>query len=765
MPKIKIKDFSGIFTDIDENDNRLELVKDSENFFHKNGYLQIDPRNLTERSSMPDPNSDIPNQTWTFETGIYTTLSSDLLTTSLTPVPTKNDVIIIIAKATDSGTYHRLVYMYDLTANPGYWYQMSKHGNYAQAGGESVIDILNNNEDGTFVEPNSSVLSSFFSTTIDGSVHFQITDGRLKLYFPHDTFWLGKIDRKIIVGDVKKRWPIPSGGGKMSYPHYDYEQDYWYIDRATEDWDHLGQRINYLTYNTEQKLYPGGPVGDQTSYMCAHVDVEGQTDMRRTGVMMQVVPNTDTSAIVGAREIIIGEGHDWTIRHNKEEGYIRSFRHSIADAETGVGVTNPSLPFPAYPDIWVWHLDKDLTTSVGPGNWEFVEADKPGMFIAFSTSNAALFRLESGNAWSTLPSYVKKSAISVWHDSGTTVIVGGMEFVISLEDLFDNTIEYSGDQTIDQIGWEAGDNEFGIVATLVLDEREEIPVYQNNFSITVTGKYALKIENIRFPWDINKRMTRLRIYHRLKDGADYDMVKEFNLLEVESSIDNIEFTVEDYSGTSLAANIQFLWDTWEHPGDLKIVSGFTDFVTEAGISIAIASNDEVGVYHSTYGGGNLMPDLIYDDNRLAVTGISNLNAVGAADGRLMAFTDNTAYVIHAQEISGIIGFRFEDTVELGVKNKNDIANIQGGVCVHTIHGIYITNGYQTQLVSAPIDDIVTANYLTGRIYYNKYKHEIYYKPTDAEDLYRYRMKDAVWERTDKTITEGGIQTEHQVEAD
>ena len=209
--KLKIKDFKGIYTNIDENDNRFELVRESENFFHRRGYLELDPRYLIEDSNLPDPDTDFPAFTWAFETGIYTTLSSDILTTADIPVPSKHDVLILIAKVKDGNTYHRVVYLYDITNSDG-WYEMSNKGNYTQVGGEPIIDILN--YDGSDFD------KSFFSTTIDGTVHFQVENGRLKLYFPHDTFWLGKIDRKIWIKDLKSRWGVTVNSA-TTYPYFD----------------------------------------------------------------------------------------------------------------------------------------------------------------------------------------------------------------------------------------------------------------------------------------------------------------------------------------------------------------------------------------------------------------------------------------------------------------------------------------------------------------------------------------------------------------
>jgi hypothetical protein len=234
------------------------------------------------------------------------------------------------------------------------------------------------------------------------------------------------------------------------------------------------------------------------------------------------------------------------------------------------------------------------------------------------------------------------------------------------------------------------------------------------------------------------------------------MVKEFDFLQAEGQVENFSFVETTKEAITLAANIGYLIEYWERPADLKIINGFRSFITESGISVGLSTFDLVSIFHSTFGGGKLMPDLVYDDNRIPISGVKKLTAVGNADGRLLAFTSDTSYAINPEEVAGVIGFRIEDTVELGVKNQQDIANIQGGVAAHTVHGIYITNGFETQSISEPIDNLIELNYGTGRIYYNRFKHILYYKPTNAEDLYQFRFKDAVWEKINKTTTEGQV---------
>jgi hypothetical protein len=167
------------------------------------------------------------------------------------------------------------------------------------------------------------------------------------------------------------------------------------------------------------------------------------------------------------------------------------------------------------------------------------------------------------------------------------------------------------------------------------------------------------------------------------------------------------------------------------------------------------------VYYSTFGGGNLMPDILYSGSILEIPRSSIINAVANINEKIGVFTSNTLYLVNPSTESGQLLFTVKASLEFGVKDFNDLVEIQGGVAIHTIHGIYSSTGYQSTLLSEPIDDIVKSHYNTGRIYYNKSKHELLYKPTDEEDLYRFRFKDAVWEKINKTIT--GVMVEQSLE--
>lgn len=757
MPKIKIKDYKGIFTNLDENDSSIETVRDSINFAHKRGFLEFVPRHLAERMDMPDlTDYGYPVANWTYETGIYTTLTSDRLTTATDAVPTSYNVFVVISKMVIGSDIHRVISLHDGSG----WTNLERY-NSPKVNGVEVIDIIN-------FKTGIGFESSMFSTQLEGTPFFQVEDGRLKVYLPHASFWIGRIERKIWLTDHAERWPYTDPGtGNVTYPYFNYEAGYWYIDRLTDYWNYNKQYVWFPETSAGENV-PDVPTNyDPYFFRCARTNWGGDGYAgRRMAIHYDVDIDTNQTHTVGGVSVNVGGPHDNKLRIDPYDGNsCWCTRSTITNTETGVGVTCPWKPFESVPSIWTIPIDT-AHTSLG---WDYLDPDDINInsgqyhdiYLVFTPKLQSLFKKNDDDAWTWATSgWASYTNLTVVKPNGIVRFLG-TSYSVPYYDYLNFDWEYLGDAQIADVGYTKDEDKFGIVATLVLDDREELPVKAQTFSYDVTGsnKFAVKITNIDIPLDVNKRVTRLRFYHCVKDASDLEMVKEFDFLNSDGVLKDFAFTDEQKSGDTLAANMGYLWNLWELPNDLQILQGFRGFVTESGISIGLATKDAVSIYHSTFGGGHLMSDLVFDDNRIPISGIAKLTAVGNADGRLMAFTDNTAYAIEAEEVSGVIGFRIEDTVEVGVKNQQDIANIQGGIAVHTRHGIYVTNGYETKSISEPIDDIIVQYYNTGRIYYNRYKHFLYYKPTNAEDLYRYRFVDNVWERINKTTTEAEVEEE------
>jgi len=293
------------------------------------------------------------------------------------------------------------------------------------------------------------------------------------------------------------------------------------------------------------------------------------------------------------------------------------------------------------------------------------------------------------------------------------------------------TLEWTEAGRIKHIGFDVGPTAWSIVATAVYDDREEVIIeYQEgviDLDPAVT-KFAFDINHIIIPYDFNKRTTRYRFYIKLYDAdgqiqLDFDMCQDFDLFEdINNMMSNFyisQSSTQEGVGINLAANIGIAFDE-KKPQTHVIVSGFRDITTSQGISIGLKIDDYINVYYSALGGGNLMPDLVYLQALLPVYAETIVNAVASINDKFGAFTNNTLYLIRVVEETGLLVFTMTGVLEFGVKNRQDIAVIQGGVVINTQHGIYSTTGFQSNLLSEPIDDIVRTYYNTSTIFYNKF---------------------------------------------
>ena len=295
MPKIKIKDWQGLFTDVDENDTRLELARVSTNWRHEPGYIQFEPRFLSAQSGLPTL---LTGFTW--EIGIYCVLSSDELTDATAAVATSYNCLVLVAKALDSGTYYRRIHLYDGTN----WHELAK--NSADISG---IDI--ENDDNTANPPvmPADFPNSYFSTTLDQKAFFVIERGRAKLFLPHQSFWIGRIERTTL----------------QSYlTHSD-----WYIDRLVEPFKVGDQGILYG--NAVVTSLPNGFT--QANVACS----EG----RRLGCAYDFTIDEDPTTTVewfGITKTLV-EAADFY-----PDGFIiqhKAYKYSFANTSTGATVLNP----------------------------------------------------------------------------------------------------------------------------------------------------------------------------------------------------------------------------------------------------------------------------------------------------------------------------------------------------------------------------------------------------------------------------------------
>lgn len=740
MPKIKIKNWKGIYTNIDENDNSFEYAKASVNFKHSRGVLTFEDRNLSEYE-LPEIDSSLSSYNWEWETGIYCTLLNDPF--KELPTAKKYNCLVVIAKAEDSGTYHRLIYLKNLT-DDSIWYELSKQGN---ADGLNIF-IPNHNGSGSFE-------GSYFSTTIDGEAFFRVEDGKLKIFLPHDAFWVGRLERQLYfkgeVLDVLKT-------------------NQWYIDRLQEPFDEKNLTM-FVSLGTVHRTFVGNPLniilGPETLKAAIY-----NSPGRRNAIKFNVNVITDPGTVINERPVtkVFKQDNvyygfpDLPGTHDERWNtftYELKLDNNPIPCEQIYPYISPPGPlrkkdtpnewhiYKVHPDVLTDYvfLDPQIMNAFKPlgKTWEQAAIDDPNITLA-----------SQWTAWN-----LNNQGFG-WHTTDNALMAGMPRATFDALPL-----AYVKAGRIEDIGIANEFSAYNIIATAVYDNREEYILESYSGSLTGIGaneRFALEISKLCLPWDFNRRTTKLRFYVKFYDlesnpAIDHTLYKEFDLLDDKNET-AIPFHIyySSESGVLLSQNIGVTFDD-EKPQSHKIVSGFRDFITESGVSIALATNDYSSVYYSSLGNGNLLPDLIYSAATIPIVGVPIVNAVTVVSTRLALLTDNTLYLLDVLEEAGVLAFSVKESLEFGVKNSRDIAQIQGGIAIHTRHGIYTTTGVQSNLISEPIDDIVKTYFDTGRIYYNKYLHELYYKPTSGEDLYRFRFKDGVWELINKTITQEEVEEE------
>ena len=717
MPKLKIKEWKGLYSNIDENDQSLELAKVSINWKHSRGFLEFEKRNLTEYT-LPEIDTSLLGYNWEWETGVYLTLTNDPFAENI--VGAKYDTLILIAKVEDGGTYHRLIYLKDLTSD-SQWYELSKNGNIGN------IDILNHDGAGGFE-------GSFFSTTIDGEAFIGTESGRAKIYLPHDSFWIGRLSRKLYLKGTDTVVEIA---------------DQWYIDRIVEPFDN-----DNLTITDYDPTPPGtytvmtGNPRYGTGLGYRWFTTTGPN--RRNGIKFTVDILSDPQDIIETRAITLidnGTTQDVSVFNNSNVYYVTKSYSFIVDGDS---LTNPfkfpgDIPstqkfyFPfTYPGSLYIIVDKRYFNYFRPTD------------MSWDDKVAALGSSVAGYATST----------RVLKSGGGYISVAG-DYMYITEAAFEAlSLEWTEAGKIKHIGFDVGPTAWSIVATAVYDDREELIIdYQEgviDLDPSVT-KFAFDVNHIIIPYDFNKRTTRYRFYIKLYDAEgqiqlDFDMCQDFDLFEdTNNMMTNFyisQSSTQEGAGINLSANIGIAFDE-KKPQTHIVVSGFRDFVTSQGISLGLKADDYINVYYSALGGGNLMPDLLYSQALLPVYAETVVNALANINDKFGAFTNNTLYLIRAVEEVGLLVFTMTGVLEFGVKNRKDVVPIQGGVVVNTQHGIYTTTGFQSNLLSEPIDDVVRDYYSTSTIFYNKFKHELYLRRTNSDNLYRFRFKDSVWEVINK----------------
>lgn len=687
MPKIKIKDWKGLYTNIDENDVKLEYARDTYNFKHHRGVLEYEPMDLIEET-LPDLTifSESSGFDFEWETGIYCTLANDPL--SQNPVAATYNIKFLIAKAWDAGLsqWHRLLY----AQINNVWHELSSDGDYS--------DLVNSTTAGT------DFSTSYFSTSIDGRPIFKVAGGRLKIYLPHAAFWFGRIERTY------------------------YGDHQW------------GANYSLDTFRLE-KLIDGLSVVNQD----VNVSV-GFAPIADGGVIYlnerPVISHYEHTAKYGSNLTALGDKH-----------YFEVYTFRYAD-------TNEIIPNPIQLDANNYHYFPTFTDNAG--------------FTAFLVQEEynSLFKI-NGDTLNTLYGPVQNIVTTGlydapypdgWYSSATmnyyavSRTLGGSSPFFDYQTQNEDCTWLQDGGTTATLGFETTVTKMWIIITAVWDEREETIVTFTPFEYAPPDKWALQLTDLRPVSATGKRLTRLRVYAKVNDGvmADFELVRDIEYLNADALDNSIIYIYPDvFTGITLNSNIGFLVDekkmATSTDRDYKILESFRSITTISDLTFGVLSTDHASIYYSTIGGGNLMPDLLYSISQYQMNNITTVNATANINEKFGIFTDNTLYLVEVIDELGVFTFSIKGTLEFGVKDQRDVAEMQGGVLIHTQHGIYTTTGYQSNLISEPIDDTIQTYYSTGSILYNKYKHEIIYTTNTDEEIYRFRFKDQVWEKLNKAL--------------
>ena len=714
--KLAIKNIKGAVTSYDEDDLNLETAIQLDNFKIYSGYIKANIPSIDslyqDNLYKTKPHLYLPvlDEGWEWETGLITNVSNDILGED-----TDRDeftVLLLVAKHTTTTSTSRTIWFRKWTEN---------------ISDEWTEPIL-----GGYNAPAYSFITSDMLTTLrTGKTFFKVEDGIIKIFMPHDSFWFGYLNRT---------WNVSSNWSDSTISPSSSINDF-YLDRLVE---------NAIPSNMEAKGSTDGELYCASGY--------------RLGVSLSARAVTEAEAPIQSGDTIkfikISEEEDDTGMYGNGKTYI------VAKAEIQGGdydgYIKPNPLNSQYPggNTNEWHfIEKYHSPTSTERSWilpseveEFMTIDSGTDYFADAdtykkrrpTINAAMLAI-SNLPWVNEVGYTEGGYEDFWvfpNSNGSDI-----------PDLFNTTLTYTLDKgTVDDDGFTGANAYICLAVTAVLDETTEIIINQKKIDTAdvASYKYGLNV-TIELPLDLNRRVTRLKLYAKesIVKGADYYLVEEYdligdtmprytNLVIGESSITN--------SGVTLSQNIGIFYDERE-PNDYKILTGFSSIATKDRISIGLKYDDTSNIYYSVLGGGNLQNDLIYKANILDISFSSKLTAVTAIGNNLAVIGNDEIFILRIDIISTSLIFSKQDALEFGIRSIENVREVQGGVIIHTPLGIFLTNGYEKTWLSEAINEEIKNNYNSNVITYNKYLQELYvWAPGETTKYWKYSFERKNWEK-------------------
>lgn len=663
MAKIKLENITGLISNYDDTLLKPEVAIDGANVFIGNGYFE-DATPLTKVLSQDEKWGSEPQNYLPFLPVDWEWETGTFA--SITQDPLSEDKTVF----TDTVLF---------LVGKGY-----EDGEYKRT---IWYRKWTDNPDDAWTQPYNPITEASLTTALDGKVFFKNANGILKIYFPHDAFWFGYISRVIYKPTSDRHSAVTQIG--------------YYFDRLVENSD--------FSNNIPTTVCAPG---------------------YRTGAII-------TSSIVDKPITIVTGAVKFMFRFKRFETWDSGdAQKQVVICEAVVTETNGDVKagsflentfIEGYPGSktteWVFY--RVWTTSGWDDAW------------VLPKSMADTIKTLTGAELTTLYNEVKSPRVSKSNQllntpySDFLIFISGVDFPDVASDAPTTTFASTkATGSIESDGFAKVDNDVQLLVTTVLDETTEFITARQvvNTKAVTTAKFGVKL-TLQLPGDFNRRTTRIRIYVKQKSvDPDFQLAYEYNLLE-EINSSNLELVLirgqVDALGTTLSQNIAFFLDE-DKVSEYNIINGFNTITEIDGISIGLATGDTSNAYYSVLGGGNLQPDLVYKANVLPISFKDRLTAVASINNNFGVFGTNRLTLLRPDIANTSLIFSAIDAVELGAKDQEDVAEVQGGVIVNSPNGVFLTNGYNKQWLSEPINREVKDVYEDSYIVYNPYKQELMY---------------------------------------
>ena len=287
-----------------------------------------------------------------------------------------------------------------------------------------------------------------------------------------------------------------------------------------------------------------------------------------------------------------------------------------------------------------------------------------------------------------------------------------------------------------------GYNYRDIIVTLIYDDTNEYVVYAENKIYGVPQGDTRILGEIILNEGFNKKITAISVYIRYNKGDDYQQTHYFNLTTGINYKNYSEFTIDDLSGNGFYSSqtMGIVYDS----SNYKPVFTFQDYIIIQGVAYG---THQSRTYFCSVGKGRIMKEVFYD----YIPEVEG-NFLVNVNGDLGIFSEQLELVSVQDSGEGYLLFAPKDSMNFRIRDQYDVATSPEGIIIHTIKGIYVTNGYERKLISEQINNIVEKNFSTGNIYYDKSEDILFY--TCDEGTFKYDFPYQYWTELDSDAVFG-----------